>query len=591
MDYSAEIMIWDSTIIRIINMKHGLLIEQEISVLYENSAFIFAIGNSGNITLEGKTYPIKSNCLLHIGPDHPVTVRAEKEEVEYYIVVYHADLVPDAGRKLLRESLQINPFQKKYILQIANPLSLSAQLASMVNEWHEKTPLARLRIKQSFYAIVCSMYSVLTSAQSASLEFDQFDYIYRYLQQNYDQNISIQALADSLCMARSTIHKLFKDKIDLSPQQFLMQLRLDAACRILENSQTTIDEIAAQVGLRDKSYLTRVFKEKYGITPGAYRKAHITRKTLSAQNVRIPPRIKNENKEYILIENMGRIHRYFEAPKRIVCLDYAAAEICAALGAADKITGVTSAEESLADCAKEFRSEIAKAPFLHAHSPELNVPDFRMICDCHPDIVIGTGFSFNRYGGIADAEEFEAKGIHIYAMKATYTLGCNYENVYDDIRNLGKILEATDRAERLVQKMMEEESVLNSMVTPQAAPVRVFVFDSSVSDKALTCGQSLEDYMIRSAGGVNIFGDRQGQFVAVDWTEVAIANPQVILVHSFNSRHDGLQKSALLKQIPEIAETDAILNNRIQILGIKKVFPALDNLETAQYLAAMFQDI
>ena len=591
MDYSAEMMIWDSTIIKIINMKHGLLIGQEITVLYENSAFIYAIGNSGNITLDGKTYPIKSNCLLHIGPDHPVTVCAENEEIEYYIVVYQADLPPDAGRMLLRESLQINPFQKTYLLQIAKPLSLSAQLVSMVNEWHEKTPLAQLRIKQSFYAIVCSMYLELTSGQSGSMTFDQFDYIYRYLQQNYDQNISIQALADSLGMARSTIHKLFKDKIGLSPQQFLMQLRLDAVCRLLENSQATIDEIAAQAGLRDKSYLTRVFKEKYGITPGAYRKAHITKKTQSAQNVRIPPQIKNENDEYISIENMGRIHRYFEVPKRIVCLDYAAAEICVALGAADKITGVTSAEESLADCAKEFRSEIAKAPFLHAHSPELNVPDFRSVCDCHPDLVIGTGYSFNRYGGVADAEEFEAKGIHIYAMNATYTLGCDYESVYEDIRNLGKILGAEEQAERLVQKMIQEESVLNNMVTPQAAPVRVFVFDSSISDKALTCGKSLENHMICSAGGTNIFEDRQGQFVVVGWDEVAKANPRIILVHSFNSKKDGLQKANLLKQIPEIAETDAVINNRIHIIGIKKVFPALDNLETAQCLASMFRNI
>ncbi len=66
------------------------------------------------------------------------------------------------------------------------------------------------------------------------------------------------------------------------------------------------------------------------------------------------------------------------------------------------------------------------------------------------------------------------------------------------------------------------------------------------------------------------------------------ANPQIILVHSFNSKKDGLQKANLLKQIPELAETDAVLNNRIHIVGIKKVFPALDNIKTAQQFATWF---
>ena len=46
---------------------------------------------------------------------------------------------------------------------------------------------------------------------------------------------------------------------------------------------------------------------------------------------------------------------------------------------------------------------------------------------------------------------------------------------------------------------------IKNLVNPQEAPIRVFAFDSSVSDKALTCGQPLENHMICSAGGTNIF--------------------------------------------------------------------------------------
>ena len=129
---------------------------------------------------------------------------------------------------------------------------------------------------------------------------------------------------------------------------------------------------------------------------------------------------------------------------------------------------------------------------------------------------------------------------------------------------------------------------MSDTIDPSNMPIRVFSFDTMVDDKVITCGQSLENHIIRSAGGINVFGDRAGQFVTVDWQDVCAANPQVILIHCFHSQQDGLQKIAFLKQIPEIAQTEAIKNNQIHLIGIKKMFPAIDNLETARHLSDVF---
>lgn len=591
LNYSDEINIWNSAVIGVLNAKHGLLARQEKTDCFESNAFLFAMGD-GRVILDGLSYPIKSNCLLHIAANKEVTLSSEKDELEYYIVVYHADISPTAGRNMIADALRRNPFQRCYALRTSNPAFFLKHFEAMANEWDNITPLALLHMKERFYSIICALYTELSSQRTSFMGFDSFDYVYRYIQQNYSETISIQALADSLCIARSTLHKQFKTRIGISPQQYLMQMRLEAACRILLNSQMPIDEIAISCGLRDKSYFSRVFKEKHGIPPSAYRKGHAQNSDRDRAPHHIihshPPKRKEE---YTLIENLGRTHRYFEVPRRIVCLDYSAAEICAALGVADRLTGVASAEGALADCAKEYRSEIAKAPFLPSYSEELNVPGFRAVCDCKPDIVVGTGYSFNRYLGVADAEDFEEKGIHIYAMKATYTLDCTYESVYEDIGNLGLILEKEACAEKIIQEMKSDEDELMNIIEQHDVPIRVFSFDCSVSDKALTCGQSLEKHLISSAGGINVFGDREGQFVAVDWHEVRDANPQVILVHCFHTQQDGLQKIAFLKQIPEIAQTEALRNNQIHLIGIKKVFPALDNLKTAKQLAKMFHDI
>ena len=352
LDYSNEIKIWDSSTICIVSVKHGLLVNRDITEFFENSAFIFVLGNDGKLTIDGLTYFVRSNCLLHIGPNRQISI-SSKEELEYFAVVYKAVLYPTMGRQLLGETLRENPFQRHYSLRAANPIAFSEHFVAMANEWSNPAPLSLLNIKQHFYSVICEMYAELSSGRAVPAEYSSFDFVYRYLQQNYSGSIMMHELADSLGIARSTLHKQFKEKIGVSPQQYLMSLRLDAASQLLVSSRMSVDEIASSCGIRDKSYMSRIFKEKYGLTPGEYRRENSRITAEEQAHIRTACPLSHKNKtEYFLIDNMGRIHRYYEAPRRIVCLDYAAAEICAALRMADRITGIASAEESLSDCTK-----------------------------------------------------------------------------------------------------------------------------------------------------------------------------------------------------------------------------------------------
>ena len=69
----------------------------------------------------------------------------------------------------------------------------------------------------------------------------------------------------------------------------------------------------------------------------------------------------------------------------------------------------------------------------------------------------------------------------------------------------------------------------------------------------------------------------------------ARAAPEIILVHRFYDGDDGEQKAALLRHIPEMAETSALRSGQIRIIGVKRVFPALDNVDVALQMAKWFQ--
>ena len=69
-----------------------------------------------------------------------------------------------------------------------------------------------------------------------------------------------------------TLKRRFRNATGTTPIDYLQNLRVEEAKRILETTRTPVEEIGALVGYEDASYFRRLFKRKTGITAGAYRR-------------------------------------------------------------------------------------------------------------------------------------------------------------------------------------------------------------------------------------------------------------------------------------------------------------------------------
>ncbi len=74
-------------------------------------------------------------------------------------------------------------------------------------------------------------------------------------------------------LSRSHFIRTFAKATQLSPFEYLIQLRLQRAMQLLRNSRLTISQIAFEVGFNDSNYFTRQFKKRKGASPLAYRKS------------------------------------------------------------------------------------------------------------------------------------------------------------------------------------------------------------------------------------------------------------------------------------------------------------------------------
>ena len=84
---------------------------------------------------------------------------------------------------------------------------------------------------------------------------------------------SLRDMAAAVRLSVSQFSRQFKTRTGQSPHQFLVQLRVDAACRMLRNTALPIAELAQQCGFSHQEHLTRVLRAHLGTTPAAIRRA------------------------------------------------------------------------------------------------------------------------------------------------------------------------------------------------------------------------------------------------------------------------------------------------------------------------------
>lgn len=92
-----------------------------------------------------------------------------------------------------------------------------------------------------------------------------------FIEKNYDGDISIDDIARSAEISISTCLRLFKNLLNTTPVQYLIEYRLQRAVEQLRRSDgRTIAEIAYACGFTDASYFDRCFRRVYSVTPTEY---------------------------------------------------------------------------------------------------------------------------------------------------------------------------------------------------------------------------------------------------------------------------------------------------------------------------------
>jgi AraC-like DNA-binding protein len=92
-----------------------------------------------------------------------------------------------------------------------------------------------------------------------------------FIKKNYSRDMRVSEIAAYIGIDRKYLATIFKEILFKTPQQFLIDYRIEKACELIIKSDLAISDIARSVGYKDPLLFSKLFKKNKGVSPKNYR--------------------------------------------------------------------------------------------------------------------------------------------------------------------------------------------------------------------------------------------------------------------------------------------------------------------------------
>ncbi len=219
---------------------------------------------SGKGVFQGQ--PFDKSCGYLVVPGELEIITAdEKDPYESYWIIFKGTLAPEIIKLCgLEKRCHVFSFDKN--AECAKILNSVLFDDSYANDYSEAFAL------QAAFNNIISIHTNENRVISGSVNLTARD-LAMIFEKSYQQDLKINELAESFRYSRNHLYSIFKSEYGISPQDYLLNLRIEKAKQLLsrEDMKLSVKEVAYAVGFRDQLYFSKLFKKRTGSTPLEFR--------------------------------------------------------------------------------------------------------------------------------------------------------------------------------------------------------------------------------------------------------------------------------------------------------------------------------
>lgn len=328
-----QLPLWNEAAINVLDVQRiDVLAKDGVQQLQlKSSMILFVSSGQGLLQIDRTSFKFAGFFICHADKGSTLRLTASKGAVQCYSIAYTAVLPRVVQLEpVSRSSASVTPSmdQSSFGFAPAEPFALHHMLQLMHDKWSSDSLLNKFHVKALLHAL---LYELMEQRQqlagSLSAALDGVDIVQAYIEAHAHKRIELQQLAVLASCSPRQLQRLFRERLQKGPMEYLIQVRMEKAQRLLQTTSASIGDIAQQVGYQDVYYFSRAFRKYVGISPLQFR-----------QNQQLHPDSHNTKEEHrllayspvvycaqsetgIILKHMKGELSFKQRPRRIAVLD------------------------------------------------------------------------------------------------------------------------------------------------------------------------------------------------------------------------------------------------------------------------------
>ncbi|CAM4249706.1 AraC-like DNA-binding protein [Paenibacillus endophyticus] len=240
----------------------------------DQTELLFIVDGQAKYVIDGKSYGAEKHhfVLFQQGLWHEEW-SLPSEGIEFFCLSF--------------SDLQLSGLPPNYLLDPEKPAvfhmpSHTSEALAMIREMYEEmssgAPESSLIAEQQLAILIARLcrhlyYAPHAAAKEQSNRNHAVKLAQRFIAEHYNKPLSLAEIARSVWTSPSYLSHFFKEATGMSPIQYTIRLRMDAAKHLLQTTDDAVEHIAERVGYSSATSFHNLFKREICQSPGEYRKS------------------------------------------------------------------------------------------------------------------------------------------------------------------------------------------------------------------------------------------------------------------------------------------------------------------------------
>ena len=244
--------------------------------------FLFVLDGKRYIFFNDKTYELKRGDLVVLDP---YTIHYTESKDSEYAEIYAMNLNIDFLSPLFSENEAEKQIHNIHSCVLHLDEKLFADILQLFTQMNNCVGMSEpfcTKILRSYIFVflnkintICKKESLTVNEKHGTEYSNDFTKAISYIVKNYKKDINLNFICDYVHMSKSHFCHLFSKETGSTFLQYVNNLRISEAHRLLLETDMKIHEISDNVGFHSVAQMTRVFKSIHGVSPSQLRKKHM----------------------------------------------------------------------------------------------------------------------------------------------------------------------------------------------------------------------------------------------------------------------------------------------------------------------------